>query len=233
MSGTPQVTCHDYGDAAVLVHIAGRGRDERWDVAQRLGRSLLAAGVPGLVEVVSTFQDVVVTFDPLVTETAAIRATILGLAGRPGRPRTPRRLRVPAVYGGEHGPDLAAVADEMSMTPSALVDLHTSADWVVRFTGSPAGAPFMDGPEVPHSVARMREPRARVPAGSVAMSGRQSAIYPATSPGGWRLVGRTPALLFDLDRDPPMPYTAGDLIRFFAVDASAWDDHAHRLEAES
>jgi len=233
MTGPTRVSCHEYGDAAVLVDIEGDTYDDRWDVARRLGRSLPDAGVPGLVDVVATFQDVVVTFDPLVTDTDAIRSAIVEQAGRPGASALPRRFHVPAVYGGEHGPDLADVAAELSLTPDELVDLHTCADWTVRFTASPVGAPFMDGPDLPRSVARMREPRARLPAGSVAMSGQQSMIYPAASPGGWRIVGRTPSPLFDLDHEPPMPYAAGDVIRFFAIDATAWDDHAVRPEADT
>lgn len=231
MTGPAHVTCHDYGDAAVLVDIEGDTYDGRWDVARRLGRSLPEAGLPGLVDVVATFQNVMVSFDPLVTNSDTIKSAVIEQADHPGTSRPPRRLHVPAVYGGEHGPDLADVAAELSLTPEELVDLHTSADWIVRFTGSPVGAPFMDGTDLPQSVARMREPRVRVPAGAVALSGRQSMIYPAASPGGWRLIGRTPALLFDLDREPPMPYAAGDMIRFFPIGAAAWDDYAVRLGA--
>ncbi|MGH3996249.1 MAG: 5-oxoprolinase subunit B family protein [Pseudonocardiaceae bacterium] len=230
MSPSPQVTCHDYGDAAVLVDIEGYSYDDRWDVAQRLGRALPEAGITGLVDVVSTFQNVVVTFDPLLTDTQGIRTAILHHARRPRASRSPRRFAVPAVYGGEHGPDLAEVAEELSLTPSGLVDLHTSSDWTVRFVGSPVGAPYMDGPSMPSDVARMRRPRAQVPAGSVALSGRQSVVYPAASPGGWRLIGRTPVRLFDLDREPRTAYVAGDLIRFFAIEADAWHDHETLVE---
>lgn len=227
----PRVTCHDYGDAAVRVDIEGGTYDDRWDVARRLGVSLPAAGIRGLVDVVSTFQHVVVSFDPLLTDAATMRSAAVGLAGRPGPARVARRFRVPVVYGGEHGPDLDDVAVELSLSPAGLIDLHTSGDWIVRFTGSPVGAPFMDGPDVPRGVARMREPRARVPSGAVAMSGRQSMIYPAASPGGWRLIGRTPARLFDTGHEPPMPYAAGDVIRFVAIDAASWDERTTRLEA--
>lgn len=225
------LVCHDYGDAALLVDIHADSYTQRWEIACDLGRALRGAGLPGLVDVVTTFQNVVLTFDPLITDSSAMRAAVADLSDRPVAILSPRRFDVPAVYGGEHGPDLVDVAHELSMSPEELINLHTSQDWIVRFTGSPVGAPYMDGPVLPRAVARMSEPRVQVAPGSVAMSGLQSSIYPAASPGGWRLIARTPVLLFDIDRDPPTRYAAGDLIRFFPIDVRAWARHAHPLEA--
>lgn len=227
-----QVIFHEYGDAALLVDIPAETYLERWDIARRLGHTLRAVDLPGLIDVVSTYENVVVIFDPLVTDSTVIRSVVTDQVAMSSPVPQVRRFLVPAVYGDEYGPDLADVARELSLTPSELIALHSSHDWTVRFTGSPVGAPYMDGVPLPRAVARMRAPRVRVAPGSVAMSGVQSSIYPAASPGGWRLIARTPTQLFDLDSDPPMAYAAGDLIRFVPIDIADWDHHALALEPQ-
>ena len=229
-----RLVCHDYGDAALLVNIIGDDYTTRWSTAQSLGEALRSDWPPGLIDVVASYQDLFVSFDPLVTGHAALRGVVAELAGRPRRPRPRPRPRqhfvVPVVYGGEFGPDLAAVADALSTTEESVVALHLAGDWTVRFVGT-VGAPMMDGPRLPASVPRLVTPRARVQPGSVAVSGLHCMVYNAASPGGWRLIGRTPARLFDLDRPPHVPYRSGDTIRFERIDPADWSRWDKPLEA--
>ena len=219
----------EYGDAALLVAVTAGSDEERWAVAQDLGRGLRAADLPGLVDVVASYRDVVVLYDPLVTDAPALSAAVRRLPVRPARPVAGRRFTIPVVYGGEHGPDLDAVAEELAMEASAGVRVHRSADWVVRFRGSPVGAPMMEGPHLPLPVRRLDAPRPRVPVGSVAVSGYQSTIYPAPSPGGWRIIGRTPVRLFRVDHVPPVAHEPGDTFRFRPIPASEWTRCARTL----
>jgi KipI family sensor histidine kinase inhibitor len=226
-----QLVIHEYGDAALLVDLVAESYEDRWRATQNLGRGLREAGLPGVIDVVATYENVVVSFDPLTADGDAIREAIGSLGSQHPAERAASRFVIPVAYGGEAGPDLDQVASELGMEPEAVVDLHTSSDWTVRFRGSPVAAPFVDGPRLPAPVARRREPRVSVPAGSVALSGYQSVIYSASSPGGWRLIGRTPLELFSLT-PPHVAYLPGDSIRFRRIDASAWSDYHGALLAE-
>ncbi|QBR93685.1 5-oxoprolinase subunit B family protein [Nocardioides euryhalodurans] len=212
-----------YGDAALLVEPTGSD-DERWSTAQALGRVLVAEPPPGFVDVVASFRHAFVTFDPVRTDHDTMAEAVRTRLARATTPRRRRTFTIPVVYGGDHGPDLDDVAAILDVTPQQVVDLHTREPWLLRFVASPVAAPFVELADVPAPVPRVPSPRVRIPPGSVAMSGRQSMIYPVGSPGGWRLVGRTPLQLFDLTDPDVVPYRAGDLLRFRAVDAEAWDD---------
>ena len=187
----------EYGDAAVLVHLTDPDYEARWVAAQGLGQALRESQAPGLVDVLATYEDVFATFDPLRTDTAEIVAVIKGLTTSTYPAPAGRTFEIPVVYGGDDGPDLAAVADELSIPAQRVVEIHTSTPWVVRFCASPVGAPYLDGPHFPAPIKRLAAPRARVVRNSVAVSGQQTTIYPAPSPGGWRIVGRTPLRVFD------------------------------------
>jgi len=140
-----------------------------------------------------------------------------------------RTVEVPVVYGGDHGPDLAAVATHAGMTIDDAIARHTAAHYTVAMLGFAPGFPYLLGLDAALAMPRIDTPRARVAAGSVGIGGAQTGIYPQAGPGGWRLVGRTPLRLFDAGRDPPSLLQAGDRVRFVAIDAAtfdAMDEHA-------
>jgi KipI family sensor histidine kinase inhibitor len=134
--------------------------------------------------------------------------------------RTPREFDVPVVYGGEYGPDLAAVAALQRISTADVVSLHCAKTYVIRCLGAPAGSPMMDGPDFPEPVPRLKDPRLSVPAGAVAVAGRQAVIAPATAPGGWCVIGQTPLSVLNLDNEPLVPYLPGDVLRFRPIPAS-------------
>jgi KipI family sensor histidine kinase inhibitor len=214
---------HEYGDAGLLVDVLDDDYRTRWAATQAIGGALRESPPAGLVDVVASYQNVFVSFDPLVTDHAAIRTAVEALSRTEQGLAAARRFVVPVVYGGAFGPDLEAVAAVVGLSAEEVVARHTGQDWTVRFVGSPVGAPMLDGPRMPSSIPRLTEPRARVEAGSVAVSGFQSMVYNAPSPGGWQLIGRTPAALFDLAHPPHVPYRAGDLIRFTPISPGDWD----------
>lgn len=227
-----ETVVREYGDAGLLVEPAA-DPEEAWAVAQGLAASLVDNPPDGLVDVVASFRHAFVTFDPVRTDHAAMEAALRLRLDRTAPPAPPRTFTVPVVYGGDHGPDLADVADELGTSADDLVALHTGEAWVLRFVGSPVAALFVDVPPLPAEVPRMRSPRTKIPPGSVAVSGRQSMIYPVPSPGGWRLLGRTPVTLFDLADPDLVTYRPGDLVRFVSIDPDAWDEHAgRRLEPD-
>ena len=220
----PTATCSPYGDAGLLVQLAGPGTEAIWQTAQALGVALRDDPPVGVVDVVATVEHVFVHFDPLRTDHAALTAVVHDLTDRVGSTAPARTFTVPVVFGGRFGPDLQGLAQSLRLRPDDVVDAHLAARWVIRFVGSPAGAPMMDGSRLAGSVPRLAVPRPRVPPGSVGLSGGQSIVYNAPSPGGWQLIGRTPARLFDLHCSPQVPYRAGDIISFERIQPDEWDE---------
>jgi KipI family sensor histidine kinase inhibitor len=175
--------------------------------------------VPGL-------RSVLVELDPTAdfpALEAAIRrrASELDATSIPGRGR-----RIPVVYGGEEGPDLPNVAALTGLTESDVASRHAAADLVVLFGGFAPGYAYIGDLPDELRVARLPTPRTRTVAGSVAIAGSMTGIYPASLPGGWRVIGRTPIVLFDPRRDPPAYLAPGDSVRFVPIRPADWDEHA-------
>jgi conserved hypothetical protein TIGR00370 len=126
----------------------------------------------------------------------------------------PRQVEIPVVYGGAGGPDLAEVARAADLTSQQVVELHSSADYVVYFIGFQPGFPYLGGLDERLHTPRRAEPRLVVPGGSVGIGGSQTGIYPLAAPGGWQLIGHTPLSLFDPQQQPPTLLRPGDSVRF-------------------
>jgi 5-oxoprolinase (ATP-hydrolysing) subunit B len=125
-----------------------------------------------------------------------------------------RQHDIHVAYGGEAGPDLAALAETVGLTILQVIELHSTAEYSVAFLGFQPGFAYLKGTPEQLNVARMGAPRTRVPAGSVALGGGHTGIYPGVSPGGWQLIGRTTEWLFDPARSPPARFAPGDRVRF-------------------
>lgn len=215
--------CHEYGDSGILVDFTNADYEQRWQQAQALGTALRASAELGIVDVVSTYQNVFVSFNPLRASHKSIMAEIeLLIKSKPAlRPAT--LFKIPIAYGHDYGPNLEFVASVCELTPTQLIELHSGQEWTIRFVGSPVGAPFLDGPKIRVSIPRLTTPLARMIPGSLGLSGFQTIIYNAPSPGGWQIIGRTPVQLFDLTHNPPVPYAPGDRVSFLPISEREWD----------
>ncbi len=129
----------------------------------------------------------------------------------------PRQMEIPVCYGGEYGPDLSDVSAMHGLSPAEIIDLHISATYIVYFLGFVPGFAYLGG--LPESLVtpRLDTPRTKVPAGSVGIGGSQTGVYPFATPGGWRLLGRTPINMFRRDRDDMSLLSIGDRVRFIPV----------------
>jgi len=193
------------GSTALLVELTGL--EEVLD----LYAALCAERPDGVVDVVPAARTILLVTDPCATD--------LGTVERAVRETTPRRVdrtggelvEVPVTYDGE---DLAEAASLLSCTPEELVRRHTGEEWTVAFCGFAPGFGYLAGACEQWDVPRRDSPRTTVPAGSVALAGEFSGVYPRASPGGWQLIGRTELSIFDLDRDPPALLRPGTPVRF-------------------
>lgn len=188
------------------------------------------AALPGVMEVVPTYRSVTVYFDPVRIDATALSREIKAIIAKriDASSRLPTTHILPVWYGGAAGPDLLDVAEQADLSPAETSRLHASVTYRVYMLGFSPGFPYLG--TVPERIAtpRLPTPRRHVTAGSVGIAGTQTGIYPQTSPGGWRIIGRTPVHLFRLSRPKPFLLDAGDLVRFVPID----EDEFHRLFEE-
>ena len=161
------------------------------------------------------FASVLIDFDPRFHSHADIEALVRRrIQTACDQARETRVVEIPVCYGGEFGPDLEDVARHAGLSPERVVELHAAADYLVYFVGFATCFPYLGGLPPELATPRLAAPRKHVPAGSVAIGGSQAGIYPLASPGGWRIVGRTPLTLFDPQASPPPLLRMGDRVRF-------------------
>jgi inhibitor of KinA len=227
----------DAGDAAVTVEFGDVISGELVERVAALERALDAARargeLPGVVETVPTFRSLTVIYDPLQTQRAQLDPVLLALLQQPGAAQAaaPRQWRLPVCYGEGFGADLAEVAEATGLSSEAVVQLHSGTEFKVYMLGFMPGFAFMGELPAALAVPRRREPRLRVPAGSVAITGKLSAIYPWESPGGWLLLGRCPVPLFDAAAATPALLMPGDRVRFEPVSAERFAELEAQIRA--
>src|SRR6185503_18377444 len=202
--GGPRVRA--MGDAAILVELADL------DAVLAYAAAFEAAEWPGVVDVVPGARTVVVITRP-GTDLGALRRGVLGLDVAPVAGEDGATVEIPVVYDG---PDLAEVAELTGLDVDGVVAAHTGTPWRVGFGGFAPGFAYLTGGDPRLNVERRSEPRTSVPPGAVGLAGEFSGIYPRSSPGGWQLIGRTDAPLWDATRTPPALLTPGAQVRFVA-----------------
>jgi KipI family sensor histidine kinase inhibitor len=206
------------GDTAVTVEL-GEGLAVETNARVRaLDRDLARTPFEGFREAVPTHRSLLVVYDPAAADFATVKRDLLRRVAHAAEPPPPgRHHEIRVVYGGEGGPDLAALAHARGLSPPDLVSLHASHEYTAFMLGFTPGFAYLGLlPEALES-PRRPTPRVRVPAGAVAIAGRQTGIYPVASPGGWQLLGRTSVRLFDPLRAEPALLAPGDRVRFRPV----------------
>lgn len=207
------------GDAALSVEFARTLSPEANARVRALAADLAGAPFAGFREACPTHRSLLVLYDPAAVRFADLARELLRRSARPAAPSAPGRLHeVPTVYGGADGVDLEEFAAGRGLDASQVVSLHAGRDYGVFMLGFLPGFGYLGLLPEALEAKRHATPRVRVPAGSVALAGRQTGIYPVASPGGWQLIGRTSLSLFDPSREPPALFAAGDRVRFVPVE---------------
>jgi KipI family sensor histidine kinase inhibitor len=202
----PVVRVQPYGDRAVLLEVADGAVDG-------VRAALETSPLRGQVDLVAAARTVLVVLDrpPADTDLARLRR----LTAVPAAAHGVRSVTLDVVFDG---PDLADVAGLTGRSPQELVEALTAVELSVAFTGFAPGFGYLTGLPRDLYVPRRDTPRTRVPAGSLGLAGPYAGIYPRASPGGWQLVGRTDAVLFDVERDPPALLRPGTRVRLRTVE---------------
>jgi inhibitor of KinA len=212
------------GDAALTVELGeGVSREVNAQVV-RLHRALRAARPLGVCESVPAFRSLLVQYDPLQTGPEELRQVIAGLlAGMNDAPAIAREWLLPACYAPEMALDLAEVAARSGVSVAQAVECHASATYYVYMLGFLPGFPYLGDLPEPLRLPRRHDPRTRVPSGSVAIANEFTGIYPQESPGGWHVIGRAAAKLFDPIASQPALFAPGDLVRFRPVSLAEFE----------
>jgi KipI family sensor histidine kinase inhibitor len=206
------------GDTALLAQ-APAGDPRANQVALALARQLEAAPPPGFVAAVPAIDTLLICYEPLLSDYAALSGHLRGLLAGPlpASAGQGQLVEVPVRYGGAHGPDLEAVAAQLGLSPAEVVALHCGQPLPVLMLGFAPGYAYLGGLPAALHLPRRASPRSAVPAGSVAIAAGMTGIYPARLPGGWHLIGQTDMTLFDPAAEPPALLRPGDNVRFVAA----------------
>ena len=208
------------GDSALLVRHDDRfDPEESLDAILRATRQLEAAAIPGIIELAPAYTTIGIFFDPARIETFdklrdSIARALGGDSGPAATRGEPAAIEVPVCYDAEFAPDLEEVARHAGLGAAEIVRCHAGATYRVSCVGFTPGFPYLNGLPPELAAPRRASPRKEIPAGAVAIGGTQTGIYPRKSPGGWNIIGRTPLRLFEVERNPPALFRAGDSVRF-------------------
>lgn len=217
----PELAIESAGEGALIAYLGGlvTGEQSTPDIAaavQAMTRALPAAIGPALLDLVPSYASILVLFDPLGSDHPSVRQAIqttyqsLG----PVAAQSGTLVEIPVWYHPDAGLDLAAIAKARNLDWEQVAAIHSQQEYRVYAIGFAPGFAYLGDVDERLATPRLATPRTRVPAGAVAMADRQTAVYPAASPGGWNLIGLSPAVLFDPTAARPMPVQVGDRVRF-------------------
>jgi inhibitor of KinA len=234
------------GDCAIDVFFGDEIREDLNDEVIALDRLLRERPIRGVVETLSAYASLLVVYDP---GRASFRAMVKALRRRVAEAEraasaaggdaalvetskaASRLVEIPVRYGGEYGEDLGDVARHSGLSEEEVIARHSSKDYRIYMLGFLPGFAYLGGLDPSLATPRLETPRKAIPAGSVGIGGSQTGIYPLRSPGGWRLIGRTPLKPYDPEREEPFLYRAGDRIRFRPIGDEEFASLASRAES--
>ena len=214
------------GDSAFII----KAGDDISPATNQLVRKLLLqieeANIPGITDFIPSYNELMVCYDPCTTPyrelLERLRTVETGIDER-ALPESPV-FRVPVLYGGDHGPDLAEVASIHRLSIQEVIERHSTPTYLIYMLGFTPGFCYLGGMDETIATPRKATPRVAIPAGSVGIAGQQTGIYPVDSPGGWQLIGKTPLRLFAPEREPVFLFRPGDRLRFEPVTAEIFKE---------
>lgn len=208
------------GENALIVYFGETANPQVSACVQQAVDSLTQTMGDALVDLVPSYASLLVIYNPLVTDHIAVKQQIRALqyAVESGnQPQVGSLVELPVYYGTDAGPDLQALADNAGLTTDEVIHIHSEMEYRVYAIGFAPGFAYLGEVDERIAAARLSTPRLKVPRGAVAIADRQTAVYPAVSPGGWNLIGLCPIRMFDPAAEPTMPVQVGDRVKFAPI----------------
>ena len=221
------------GDCAVVVEFGNEISDEINRRIRAFSDAVEENPVPGMVEMIPTFRSVLVQYDPSQISYRKICRKLEAILGnlKTSGGQTKRIIEIPVCYEDEFALDLADVAEHAKISPEEVIQRHCAPDYLIYMLGFLPGFAYLGGLDQSIVTPRLSTPRTKIPAGSVGIGGEQTGIYPLESPGGWRLIGKTPVKPYDPNRPVPILYNAGDYIRFKRITRAEFGEIEQQVAA--
>jgi KipI family sensor histidine kinase inhibitor len=203
-------------DQSLLVSFGQEITLENHQRVMKLLRVLQSHPIDGMRNLHPAYCSVLINFDALKLDHDELQSRLLPYLARLDEAPLPtsRQIEIPVCYGGEFGPDLNELSGMHGISPAQVIDLHSSPTYLVYFLGFAPGFAYLGGLPETLTTPRLPTPRAKIPQGSVGIGGNQTAVYPFATPGGWRLIGRTPVAMFQRDQARMSLLQIGDHVKF-------------------
>lgn len=221
------------GDRALVVDFGEHIDEAVNDAVNALAGKIRKHNIEGVEEMIPTFRSLLILFDPKRTSMKTLREGIekLDLASSAEEKKEKRILHIPCCYGGKYGEDLLDMEKVTGLSREEIVKIHSGTDYRVYMLGFLPGFAYLGGLDERIAAPRLKTPRLSIPAGSVAIGGNQTGVYPIASPGGWRIIGSTPIEFYNPNREEPILCRAGDYIRFVPIGVDEYDEIREHPEA--
>ncbi|MCI8578134.1 MAG: 5-oxoprolinase subunit PxpB [Lachnospiraceae bacterium] len=216
------------GDSSLLIEF---GKEISPEINRKIAATvqlMKEQHIEGVVDMIPAFCSLLINYDPRVVRYDKMKKRLESLVRMDIKVGAEKRriFEIPVVYGGEYGPDLAAIAQHAGLSEAEVINIHSSQDYLIYMLGFLPGFCYLGGLDERIHTPRLANPRLKIRAGSVGIGGSQTGIYPLDSPGGWQLMGMTPVKTYDPDREVPILVEAGNYIRFVPVDEAEY----HRIQ---
>lgn len=217
MSFQPQI--HFASDHSILIQFGEEISIDHHRNVRRLFTLISKQRFPFVQNIQPAYTSLLITFNPLLISFDELEKKIARFLEKLKEVTLPpnRVLEIPVTYGGEFGPDIEDVATHTKSTPEDVIQKHSDGNYLVYFVGFSPGFAYLGGLREELFTPRLSTPRIKVPPGSVAIGGKQTGVYPLSTPGGWRIIGRTPLRLFDPLREQPSLLQIGDVVKFTSI----------------
>ncbi|HUW63882.1 MAG TPA: 5-oxoprolinase subunit PxpB [Spirochaetia bacterium] len=207
------------GDRALVVEFGNEINPRVNRLVRNLYLRIQEMEVAGIEELIPTYRSLLIIYEPAEISYQELRQMVETLDKNlpEAALSLPKVHFLPVVYGGSYGPDLVDVAAANRLTEEEVIAIHQDPEYMIYMFGFAPGFPYLGGMSPLIATPRLEVPRTRIPAGSVGIAGSQTGVYPLESPGGWRLIGRTPVKPYDAYREPQVVFSVGEYLKFFRI----------------
>lgn len=206
-------------DSAVTVQFAKEINESVNRCVTALADIIESESIDGVIETIPTFTSLTVIYDCTVIRAAELKKTIAGYIDRisSGGSKKAKIYHIPVCYDKKFALDMENVCEHTGLSADEIIKIHTASPYLIYMLGFLPGFAYLGGLDERIATPRLKSPRLEIFEGAVGIGGNQTGIYPIASPGGWQLIGKTPVKVFDLSREKPILYEAGDYIEFYPV----------------